>query len=220
MTSIHTRQFDGMLPERPGHKVVPGTVNGCAASWDDGMTTYTLQWGPAAGGFVFGWMMADELDTALMAVEAIRAGDIDRLRDSHFLSQSMGGVRKLRMRLEAIEEELLRQARDEDPTGSPTLSWRDAGDELRQHHTSVRERWQRSMNGQHAEFRNWLIQGLGEASAAPAAEPEHVTEIYGNTDQPGQVRAQCSCGWVSEPTTNNLTASLAANAHRAEHDNK
>src|SRR4051812_3533362 len=108
MTSIHARQFEGMLPERPGRKIVPGTTSGCATSWDDGMTTYTLQWGPAAGGVAFGWMMADELDTALMALEAIRAGDVDRLRDKRFLTQTMGHVRKLRLRLEAIEEELLR----------------------------------------------------------------------------------------------------------------
>lgn len=170
MTSISTRQFEGMLPERPGRQIVPGTTSGCATSWDDGMTTYTLQWGPAAAGVAFGWMMADELDTALMALEAIRAGDVGRLRDKHFLMQTMSHVRKLRLRLEAIEEELLRQARDEDPTGSATLSWRDAGDELRQHHTSVRERWQRSMTGQHAEYRHWLVQGLNETDTAPAAE--------------------------------------------------
>lgn len=209
------REFgEDMLPARPGHS--QENSDGCWAVWDDQVQTFTLQWGPAAGAWAHGALMAEEMDAALLALEAIRAGDVGRLRDAEFLTRSMSRVRRLRMRLEAIEEELLLAARDKEPTGKSTLTWDAVGGELRQHPTSVRERWIRSTSGQYAEFRDWLTQEItGRGDPAPGAE--HFTEVYGPPEQPDMVFAGCRCGWTSEPMRNTVATALAGKAHVAEH---
>jgi len=98
---------EGLIPDRPGHQVVPDSVTGTYAGWDDDRATYTLQWGPAAGGLFYGWSMADEADTAIEALEAIRADD-ERLTDPAFLGVAIEHTHQLRERLDAIEEELAR----------------------------------------------------------------------------------------------------------------
>jgi hypothetical protein len=157
---------EGLIPDRPGHQVVPDSVTGTYAGWDDDRATYTLQWGPAAGGLFYGWSMADEADTAIEALEAIRADD-ERLTDPAFLGVAIEHTHQLRERLDAIEEELLRRARAAGENGGPALSWRELGSRTGQHHTTISGRLKRSDAGQHAARRDWLLQDRDSTQPDP-----------------------------------------------------
>ncbi len=146
-----------LIPNRPGHQPLPGQVDGNYVIWDDYRQTYTLQWGYGAFGTVHGWQVADWADTVIMSMEAIRA-DRHKLADQGFLYAALRDGRRLRQAIEAIEDELIKAAREDNAEGEPRMSWREMGDALHLHHTTVRERHGRLMAGETAEWHNWLTQ--------------------------------------------------------------
>ena len=111
MSGINERE-QNLIPERPGHEVAPGGLmaRDNAAVWDDGRQTYTLQWGAGAHSIVHGFQTADRADTLIMAIEAIRK-DRDKLADPSFLRMALREGRRLRESIAAIEDELIKAAR-------------------------------------------------------------------------------------------------------------
>lgn len=159
MTGIEQRE-QGLIPARPGHDIPPGGLMARenAAVWDDGRQTYTLQWGAGAFGIVHGFQTADRADTLIMAIEAIRH-DRDKLSDPSFLALALREGRRLRHMIAAIEDELIKAARQpRESDGEAVLSWREIGEELQTHHTTVRERFNRLAAGETAQWHRWLVQ--------------------------------------------------------------
>ncbi len=157
MTGIDERE-QGLIPDRPGHRVVDGGASSNAAVWDDGRCTYTLQWGAGAFGHVHGWTVADRADTLIMAIEAIRH-DRHKLADPAFLRLALMEGRRLREMLAAVEDELIKAARaPRESDGEAVLSLREIGTELEVHHTTVRDRLARLAAGETAPWHRWLVQ--------------------------------------------------------------
>ncbi|MEU5547160.1 hypothetical protein AB0G85_33090 [Streptomyces sioyaensis] len=209
-----TRNYDEQLTvERPG--TAQESANGPTAYWQDGTTTYVLHF---AGGHI-SWTVADEADTALGALEAIREGEeIDKYR----LQTYIRDVRRLEMRMTALKEELMLYAREEGPDGEPRLSWGELGDELRQHRTTAAERHRRILAGDTAAWRNWLTQHTerarlytngGELPVEEQELPEHKTDVYDVPDKQGMVQARCRCGWSSTAVRNVLDAANRGKDH-------
>ena len=159
MTGINERE-QNLIPERPGREIATGGLmaRDNAAVWDDGRQTYTLQWGAGAYNVVHGFQTADRADTLIMAIEAIRH-DRAKLSDPSFLRMALREGRRLRKMIEAIEDQLISAARQpSESTGEALLSWREIGDELDVHFTTVKERAGRLERGERAQWHRWLVQ--------------------------------------------------------------
>ncbi|MFE0779130.1 AsnC family protein [Streptomyces sp. NPDC058861] len=126
--------------------------------WADGTTSFVLHF---RGGPIHGETMAEETDTAIQAVDSLRAGEeISTGR----LWNALRDARRLRTRLEALEAELLLYAREEGPSGRPRMSFREVAEATQTHHTTVAERVERMRAGAHAPWRNWLVQNTDRAT--------------------------------------------------------
>jgi hypothetical protein len=128
--------------------------------WPDGITTCVLSW---RGGHIV-QLIADEADTVIGAMEALRSGE-EMSRDR--LAYALRDTRRLMLRLTAVQEELMLYAREEGADGEPRMTWKEIGDEVGQHLTSVRERHQRAATGHGAAWRNWLVQETPRARMYP-----------------------------------------------------
>ncbi|MFI9031106.1 hypothetical protein [Streptomyces sp. NPDC053560] len=135
----------------PDHQA--GGRRGATAWWADGTTSYVLHF---RSGHVHGWTMADEADTAIRAVDSLRAGED---MDGDRLWAALRDVRRLRTRLEALEAELILYAREEAPAGRARMNLREIGEVTGTHHSTVAERVERMTRGAHASWRHWLVQG-------------------------------------------------------------
>lgn len=134
-----------------------GGRSGATTWWLDGTTSYVLHF---RSGQVHGWTMADETDTAIQALDSLRAGENmspDRLW------AALRDVRRLRSRLEALENELTLYARENGLQGRPRMALREIGTAAGLHHTTVAERVARAHAGEHAPWRPWLVQGTNRA---------------------------------------------------------
>lgn len=138
--------------------------HGAHAFWDDGTTSYILH---TRTGHVHGWTLADEADTVIQFVDAMRL-DEDLTPDQ--MSHTLTDIRRLRMRLEAIENEAILYSREysahtereREPGGSrqkPRLTVTEVANELGLDHSTIVERHQRLTSGRHASWRPWLVQG-------------------------------------------------------------
>ncbi|MGW9436721.1 hypothetical protein [Streptomyces sp. NPDC055607] len=194
----------------------PEQLAGPSVYWPDGTTSYILHF---KGGPETSWAVADEADTALRALEALRGGEEIT---PGALSTYLCHVRRLETRMTALKEELLLYAREPGPNGRARLSFRDIGDELGQHHTSVAGRHQRILDGDTAQWRRWLTQHTeraamytngGELPRPPRPQREHETGVYDSREEPGKVLAHCRCGWSGPVGTNTVTASRQGKAH-------
>ncbi|KUF20138.1 hypothetical protein [Streptomyces silvensis] len=193
----------------------PNEIAGPTAYWPDGTTSYVLHF---KGGDT-SWIVADEADTALRALEALRAGEeITQGALQTYLSH----VRRLETRMTALKEELLLFAREPGPNGRSRLTFRDIGDELRQHHSTVAERHHRILDGDTAQWRPWLTQCTeraamyangGELPRTPQHQREHETGVYDSQEESGKVLARCCCGWSGPAGTSTVTASRQGKAH-------
>lgn len=128
-------------------------TSGATTWWADGTTSYVVHF---RSGHTHGWSMADEADTAIQAVDSLRAGEYmghDQLWDA------LRDVRRLRTRLEALEAELILYAREKGTDDRPLMPLREIGEVTQTHHTTVAERVDRMRAGQHAPWRNWLVHG-------------------------------------------------------------
>ncbi|MGW2865631.1 hypothetical protein [Streptomyces sp. NPDC001205] len=140
-----------------------GGRKGATTWWEDGTTSYVLHFrsGQAHGGTI-----ADETDTAIQAVDSLRAGEyMDHAR----LWTALRDVRRLRTRLEALEAELVLYAREKGTDNRPLMPLREIGEVTETHHSTVAERVDRMHAGQHAPWRNWLVQGTYRANLHTAA---------------------------------------------------
>ncbi|MEU9480727.1 hypothetical protein [Streptomyces sp. NPDC048191] len=192
----------------------PVSVAGPTVYWPDGTTSHVLTF---KGGHS-SWTIADEAETAIAALEAIQSGEeIGR----ELLQAYVRGVRQLEMRLTALKEELLLYARETGPSGKARLTFRELGDELRQHHSTVAERHQRIIDGDTADWRRWVTQNTeratlyangGEPPRTPEPQREHETGVFDN-EEPGKVLARCRCGWSGPAGTNTVTASRQGKEH-------
>ncbi|MFF6873696.1 hypothetical protein [Streptomyces sp. NPDC012450] len=131
--------------------IEPESTLGATTWWPDGTTSYVLHF---RGSRPHSLTVADETDTAIQALDALRAGEE---LSGELLWEAIRDVRRLRSRLEALEGELVLYAREEGPEGRPRLSLRDLGEVTHTHHTTVAERVERMKRGVHAAFRNWLV---------------------------------------------------------------
>ncbi|WP_331728311.1 hypothetical protein OG590_40500 (plasmid) [Streptomyces goshikiensis] len=132
-------------------------VNGATTWWEDGTTSYVLH---TRTGQVHGWTIADEADTVIQAVDSLRIGDeISTDRLWHALQD----VRRLRTRLEALEAELILYAQEQGPEGKKRMPFREVGEALGLHHTTVAERHARILGGEAPAWRNWLVQNTPRA---------------------------------------------------------
>lgn len=198
----------------------PTELAGPTAYWPDSTTSYVLHF---KGGHI-SWTVADEADTALRALEALRGGEEispDALR------AYLRDVRRLETRMTALKEELLLFAREAGPTGRARLTFRDVGDELQQHHSTVAERHQRILDGDTAQWRPWLAQHTdraalyangGELPRTPEPPREHEIGVYDSQEEPGKVLARCRCGWSGPAGTNTVTAARQGTAHKNSPD--
>lgn len=141
-----------------------GGRNGATTWWADGTTSYVLHF---RSGHVHGWTMADETDTAIQALDSLRAGEE---MNGERLWAALRDVRRLRNRLEALEAELILYAREDGPEGRPRMPLREIGEVTSTHHTTVAERVERMRAGAHPEFRHWAVQNTDR------------TALYGGTD--------------------------------------
>jgi len=212
---------------RPGHPA-PREASGPQAWWTDGLTTYVLRF---KGSHAIEHTVADEADTVIGAIEALRAGE--EMGDA--LPYALRDVRRLQTRLAAVADELLLYAREAGADGRPRMSFRAIAEETGQHFTTVAERHGRVAGGEFAAWRNWLVQHTPRDEAYPAdarrrrrpahvAKGGHTTEVYdyrfGETG--GEVFAQCladGCGWESEPLRNVVTASMLGAIHEGDPEN-
>ncbi|MFJ4343572.1 hypothetical protein [Streptomyces sp. NPDC088915] len=134
-----------------------GGRHGATTWWNDGTTSYVLHF---RSGQVHGWTMADEADTAIHAVDSLRAGED---MNSERLWNALRDVRRLRNRLEALESELILYAREEASEGRAKLNLREIGEVTGTHFSTVAERIERLTRGAHPAFRHWLVQGTPRA---------------------------------------------------------
>nr|WP_202513416.1 MULTISPECIES: hypothetical protein [unclassified Streptomyces] len=197
----------------------PTELDGSTVFWPDGTMSYVLH---LKGDFQTSWAFVDEADTALRALEALRAGEEitpDALRT--YLSDA----RRLESRLAALKDELLLFAREPGPSGRARLPLRDIGEELGQHHSTVAERHQRILDGDAAQWRAWLTQGTeraamyaggGDLPRPPRPQREHETGVYDSQEESGKVLAHCLCGWSGPAGTNIVTASRQGKTHEED----
>ncbi|WP_371584564.1 hypothetical protein [Streptomyces sp. NBC_01314] len=134
-----------------------GGQEGATTWWKDGTTSYVVHF---RSGQVHGWTMADEVDTAIQAVDSLREGEN---MSGDRLWAALRDVRRLRTRLEAAEAELTLYARENGENGRPRMSLREIGEATQTHHSSVAERVQNAQDGKVAEWRHWLVQGTPRA---------------------------------------------------------
>ncbi|QIP74759.1 hypothetical protein [Streptomyces sp. VN1] len=146
-----------MAVSRPGME--PWETSGRTAHWPDGVGTYTLVFHGNKQ-----WSIADEADSAILAMDAIQAGNPNL--GEEFIYANLRDIRRLKQRLTAIEEELLLMAREPDDAGDK-VSWRDLGEGLGQHHTTVKERHDRIAAGGTHSFRRWLTENTPRADLYP-----------------------------------------------------
>lgn len=130
-----------------------GGHNGATTWWADGTTSYVVHF---RSGHVHGWTMADECDTAVQAVDSLRAGEN---MSGERLWAALRDVRRLRNRLEALEGELILYAREGASENRARLSLREIGEVTGTSHPAVIQRLDRMHKGSHADFRQWLVQG-------------------------------------------------------------
>ncbi|GHH25718.1 hypothetical protein [Streptomyces rubradiris] len=192
----------------------PDSVAGPTAYWPDGATSYIL----AFKGGLPSWTIADEAETAIAALEALQSGqEIDK----ELLQAYLRGVRRLEMRLTAIKEELLLYARETGPDGKARLTFRELGEELSQHYSTVAERHQRIVDGDSADWRHWVTQHTeratfytngGEPPQPPQSQRAHETGVF-DSEEPGKVKARCRCGWSGPAGTSTVTASRQGKDH-------
>ncbi|WP_432138605.1 hypothetical protein [Streptomyces sp. bgisy154] len=192
----------------------PDSVAGPTVSWPDGTTSYVLTFKGGSSS----WTIADETETAVAALEAIQSGEEI---GKELLQAYTRGVRQLEMRLTALKEELLLYARESGPSGKARLTFRELGDELRQHRSTVAERHQRIVDGDTADWRRWVTQNTeratlysngGEPPRDPEPQREHETGVF-DSEEPGKVVARCRCGWSGPAGTNTVTASRQGKDH-------
>lgn len=157
-----------------------GGTSGATTWWQDGTTSYVLHF---RSGETHGWALADETDTAIQAVDSLRAGEF---MSGERLWAALRDVRRLRTRLEALEAELMLTARE---GATPKMSLREIGEATRLHHTTVAERVERMRAGEHAAWRNWLVQGTPRA------------DLYGGPEQTAPHRPLVHCAACGHPFT-------------------
>jgi hypothetical protein len=139
--------------------------HGATAFWDDGTTSYVLH---TRSGHVHGWTVADEANTVIQIMDVMIGGeDIPPEQ----MSASLRDIRRLKTRLEAIENEAILYARESDSSGAdcarprkPRLNVTQIADELGLDHSTVVERHRRMLDGRHAVRRRWLVQGTDRAA--------------------------------------------------------
>jgi hypothetical protein len=216
---------------RPGR--TPREANGPAAWWSDG-TTYVLRF---TSDHVRGFTMADELDSVLLAVDALTSGQEMNRGE---LQLALRDTRRLSTRLAAVADELLLYAREAGDDGRPQLSFRQIAEETGQHYTTVSERHGRVARGEFAAWRNWLVQHTKRDEMYPTQDgapafpggrrPAHLsrgkrvhrTEVYDAAGRAGRVTAKCladGCEWESDDMKNTVTAALVGALHEAAPEN-
>lgn len=132
---------------------------GAVAHWEDGTTSYLLH---TRSGPVHGYALADDADSVIQFVDALRAGE-DLTPDQ--VSEALVSIRRSRLRLEAIENEAILCAREKTKRSGATgrdrsrLSFEDIADAVGLDHSTVVERYGRMRKGLHAFWRTWLVQG-------------------------------------------------------------
>jgi len=99
-------------------------------------------------------------------MDAIQSGD--RTLGEEFIYAKLRDIRRLKQRLTAIEEELLLMVRKPDDAGG-TVSWRDLGEGLGRHHTTVKERHNRIAAGDAHSSRHWLTENTPRADLYPTS---------------------------------------------------
>ena len=132
---------------------------GAVAWWQDGSTSYLLH---TRTGQVHGFALADEMDTVIQFVDRVRRGE-EITPDS--MAKALEDIRRLRMRMDAIENEAILVAREsaEDNVGrikrrKPRMTFEAIAAELGLDHSTVIERYKRMSRGIHAAWRHWLVQ--------------------------------------------------------------
>lgn len=142
---------------------------GAVAHWADGSTSYLLH---TRTGHVHGYTLADETDTVIQFVDRVRLGE-DIEPDS--MAKALEDIRRLRTRLDAIENEAILVAREysahteRERTAGGTrqksrLTVQQVAEGLGLDHSTVVERHQRMSGGRHAAWRQWLVQGTPRAT--------------------------------------------------------
>lgn len=139
-----------------------GGRSGATTFWQDGTTSYVLHF---RSGHTHGWTMADEADTAIQAVDSLRAGEE---MNADRLASALRDVRRLRNRLEALEAELVMYARETGPDGRPRMPLREIGEVTDTHHSTVAERVDRMSRGVTTSWRHWLVQNSPRDGRAEA----------------------------------------------------
>ncbi|MFE5866333.1 hypothetical protein ACFQ77_38135 [Streptomyces virginiae] len=199
----------------------PTELAGPTVFWPDGTTSYVLHF---KGGHTTSWTVADETDTALRAIEALRGG---QEVTPEALRSYLRDVRRLETRMTALKEELLLFARESAPNGRARLPFRDIAEELGQHHSTVAERYQRILDGDTAQWRPWLTQHTqraamyvngGQLPLAHKPQREHETGVYDSREEPEKVLARCRCGWSGPAGTNTVAAGRQGRAHEDNPD--
>ncbi|QUC63802.1 hypothetical protein IOD14_43945 (plasmid) [Streptomyces sp. A2-16] len=146
-----------MTASRPG--LEPREVSGRTAHWPDGVHTYTLAF---HGGKQ--WQIADEADTAILAMDAIQSGE---QLERKLIWEGLRDIRRLKQRLAAIEEELMLAAREPE-ADRDKMSFRELGEAIGQHHTTVKERYDRlAIEGRTHTYRRWLTENTPRADLYP-----------------------------------------------------
>lgn len=138
---------------------------GAAAYWQDGSTSYLLH---TRTGHTHGFSLADEMDTVIQFVDRIR---LDEDIEPGSMAKALEDIRRLRNRLEAIESEAILVAR-ENVNGAeghvrsrkPRMTFEAISTELGLDHSTVVERHRKLIDGKHASWRRWLVQGTFRAS--------------------------------------------------------
>ncbi|WP_405935307.1 hypothetical protein OG495_37105 (plasmid) [Streptomyces longwoodensis] len=148
-----------MTASRPGME--PREVFGRTAYWPDGVRTYTLAYHGSKQG-----QIADEADTAILAMDAIQSGEP---LEQKLIRDGLRDIRRLKQRLAAIEEELMLAAREGDHRDR--MSFRDLGEAIGQHHTTVKERYDRlAVEGRTHPLRRWLTERTPRADLYPTTD--------------------------------------------------
>ncbi|AWN32593.1 hypothetical protein DKG71_42190 (plasmid) [Streptomyces sp. NEAU-S7GS2] len=211
----HDEGHDDMSAMQPTTTVRPGikptSGSGPTDWWPDGLTTYTLQF---RGGHTT-WLIADEADTVLKAVDRLHSGE--EFGDGYGLPNALRDTRRLMTRLAAVQDELILYAREAGEDGRPRMSWRSISDELSLHFSTVRERHARMVAGEHAEWRNWLVQGTARAAMyGGTADGWHAASVHRVPAHSGtgtEHQARCACGWQGTQMATADAASEQGAAH-------
>ncbi|MET7621774.1 hypothetical protein [Streptomyces sp. NPDC005408] len=147
-----------MTANRPDMEV--WETSGRLAHWNDGVSTYTLAF---HGGKQ--QQIAGEANTAILAMDAIQS---EEPLQQKLIWDGLRDIRRLKNRLAAIEEELLLIAR-EPADARNKMSWRELGEGIGQHHTTVKERHDRIAGGGTHDFRPWLTENTARADRYPTS---------------------------------------------------